>query len=152
MTKNLTDWSTAHRCWLAGIAAHLKSTILNSLYCRHYNIDYDHFSRGKKWEMEPDLIACYAIISPTRSSNTIPLETQLKLNKIVRYYLLPLTKQLRQLRAWVEATQAATRTRRIMALKRSSNCRPVTCAGEAKLSVTINAQTDAFRAFYKCSW
>ena len=64
--------------------------------------------------MKPDLIACYAIICPTRSSNTIPLETQLKFNKIVRYYLLPLTVQLRQLRAWVEATQAATRTRTLM--------------------------------------
>ena len=103
--------------------------------------------------MEPDLIACYAIISPTRSSNTIPLETQLKLNKIVRYYLLPLTKQLRQLRAWLEATQAATRTRslRLMTLKRSSKWRPVTCAGAAELSVSENAQTDAFRAFHKGS-
>ena len=70
--------------------------------------------------MEPDLIACYAVIYLTRSSNTIPLplETKLKLNKAVRTYLLPLTEQLRQLRAWLEATQAATRTRtlRIMSL------------------------------------
>ena len=50
--------------------------------------------------MEPDLIACYAVIWLTRSSNTIPLplETKLKINKAVRTYLLPLTEQLRQLR------------------------------------------------------
>ena len=101
--------------------------------------------------MKLDLIACYAIICPTRSSNTIPLETQLKFNEIVTHYLLPLTKQLRQLRAWLEATQAVTRTRRIMTLKRSGNWRPVTCAGAAELSVNNIAQTEAFRAFHKGS-
>ena len=64
--------------------------------------------------MEPDLIACYAVICPTRSSNTIPLETKLKFNKVVRSYMLPLTEQLRQLRAWLDATQTATRTRTLM--------------------------------------
>ena len=66
--------------------------------------------------MEPDLIACYAVIWLTRSSNTIPLplETKLKFNKVVRSYMLPLTEQLRQLRAWLDATQTATRTRTLM--------------------------------------